>query len=619
MEKALNDIIDTQLLEKVGRIPENPGVYLMRDCEGTIIYVGKAVNLKNRVRSYFNNSQEQSFKLTHMVPRIKDIDYFITASEEEALILELNLIKRHKPYYNIRLKDDKSFPYLKISLNEDYPSVQITRKLEDDGARYFGPFSSSYSIRQTLKIIKEIFPFRSCSRDLSKKMCRPCLEYDIHKCPGPCIDAVSIKEYRESIQRLILFLEGRQEKVVRQLENNMQKAVSKLEYEKAALLRDQIKAVKEVINWQKLATKVKGEQDVIAFAQERDTAYAQIFFIRSGRIIGREGFTLQGTQSEEAMQVMTDFVKQFYSSATYIPSLILLQYSILDKGVIESWLAKKKGSPVQIQSPSRGDKKQLVDTVALNAKRGLEELKIKQISSQPNINAAMEELQRTLNMTALPLRIEGYDISNIQGKDAVGSMVVFEKGRPKTAHYRRFKIKTLQQPNDFAMMQEVIRRRFGRFRSTASTAKEVSDSWKIIPDLVLIDGGKGQLSSVMEILKDIEMESLPVIGLAKENEEIFTPGASLPVVLPKSSPALQLLQRVRDEAHRFAVGYHHNLHKKKTFVSALDAVPGIGPARKKALLKQFGTIAGIKEASIEELTAVTGITPLLAQRLKEYL
>ena len=612
----MKDAIDSQLLEKVARLPENPGVYIMRDSDGTIIYVGKAVNLKNRVRSYFNNSQEQGFKITHMVPRINDIDYFITASEEEALILELNLIKRHKPYYNIRLKDDKTFPYLKISLTEDYPRVQITRKLEDDGARYFGPFSSAYSIKQTLKTVKEIFPFRSCSKDLTKKITRPCLEYDIHKCPGPCINAVSREEYMESIKRLILFLEGKQEKVVRQLEDYMQKAVSKLEYEKAAVLRDRIKAIKEVINSQKLATKVKGEQDVIAFAQDRDTAYAQIFFIRGGKIIGREGFTIQGTQSEEPMQVMTDFVKQFYSSSAYIPSLVLLQYPILDKSVIESWLGKKKGSSVQIQSPVRGDKKQLVDTVALNARRGLQELKIKQISSQAGISTALEELQNALKMPALPLRIEGYDISNIQGKDAVGSMVVFEKGRPKSAHYRRFKIKTVEQPNDFAMMQEVIKRRFGRYKSSNH---EATDTWKIIPDLMLIDGGKGQLSSVMEILKSINVESFQVIGLAKENEEIFTPGASLPIVLPKSSTALQLLQRVRDEAHRFAVGYHHNLHKKKTFVSALDAVPGIGPARKKALLKKFGSVTEIKEASIEELSSVNGINPSLAQKIKQYL
>ncbi|HAS04799.1 MAG TPA: excinuclease ABC subunit C [Dehalococcoidia bacterium] len=612
----MNDCTDNLLVEKVERLPENPGVYIMRDREGTIIYVGKAVNLKNRVRSYFNNSQEQSFKITHMVPRISDIDYFITASEEEALILELNLIKRHKPYYNIRLKDDKTFPYLKISTNEEYPRVQITRRLEDDGARYFGPFSSAYSVRQTLKIIKDIFPFRSCSKDLNKKITRPCLEYYIHKCPAPCINAVSKEDYAESIKKLILFLEGKQEKVVLQLENNMKQAVSKLEYEKAAVLRDRIKAVKEVINWQKLAVTVKGEQDVIAFAQEKDTAYAQIFFIRGGKIIGREGFTMQGAQSESPIQVMTEFVKQFYSSAAYIPSLILLQYPILDKTVIESWLSNKRGSTVHTQSPSRGNKRQLVDMVYVNAKRGLEELKIKLISSQNNIDTAMNELQQVLETPVLPLRIEGYDISNIQGKEAVGSMVVFEKGRPKTSHYRRFRIKTLQQPNDFAMMQEVIKRRFGRYNKNK---QDTADTWKIIPDLMLIDGGKGQLSSVMEILKDTGIESLTVIGLAKENEEIFTPGVSEPIRLPKSSPALQLLQRVRDEAHRFAVGYHHNLHKKKTFSSSLDCVPGIGPARKKALLKQFGSVAGIKSANIEELLSVKGINPPLAQKIKEYL
>ncbi|HAS28429.1 MAG TPA: excinuclease ABC subunit C, partial [Dehalococcoidia bacterium] len=497
-----------------------------------------------------------------------------------------------------------------------YPRVQITRRLEDDGARYFGPFSSAYSVRQTLKIIKDIFPFRSCSKDLNKKITRPCLEYYIHKCPAPCIKAVSKEEYAESIKKLILFLEGKQEKVVLQLENNMKQAVSKLEYEKAAVLRDRIKAVKEVINWQKLAVTVKGEQDVIAFAQEKDTAYAQIFFIRGGKIIGREGFTMQGAQSESPIQVMTEFVKQFYSSAAYIPSLILLQYPILDKTVIESWLSNKRGSTVHTQSPSRGNKRQLVDMVYVNAKRGLEELKIKLISSQNNIDTAMNELQQVLETPVLPLRIEGYDISNIQGKEAVGSMVVFEKGRPKTSHYRRFRIKTLQQPNDFAMMQEVIKRRFGRYNKNK---QDTADTWKIIPDLMLIDGGKGQLSSVMEILKDTGIESLTVIGLAKENEEIFTPGVSEPIRLPKSSPALQLLQRVRDEAHRFAVGYHHNLHKKKTFSSSLDCVPGIGPARKKALLKQFGSVAGIKSANIEELLSVKGINPPLAQKIKEYL
>ncbi len=612
----MNDKTDNPILEKVRRLPSAPGVYLMRDSGGTIIYVGKAVNLKNRVRSYFNTRQEQTFKIKHLVPRINDIDYFITASEEEALILELNLIKRHKPYYNVRLKDDKTFPYLKIALDEDYPRVQITRRLEEDKARYFGPFSSAYSIRQTLKVIKEIFPFRSCSKDLSKKLPRPCLEYDIHKCSGPCINAISKEEYAEVINQLILFLEGKQEKVVVQLENNMKQAVSKLEYEKAALLRDQIRAIKEIINWQKLATAVKGEQDVIAFAEDRDTAYAQVFFIRGGRIIGREGFTLQGTQSENPQQVMTDFVKQFYSSSAYVPSLILLQHPITDKAVIESWLGRKKGSAVRIQTPLKGDKKQLVDTVAVNARRGLEELKIKQISAPSTLNTAMEELQKVLELPHPPLRIEGYDISNIQGKDAVGSMVVFEKGRPKTAHYRRFKIKTLQQPNDFAMMQEVIKRRFGRYKNSS---QEAADTWKIMPDLMLIDGGKGQLSSVMEILRQTGIDSLHVIGLAKENEEIFTPGSSKPVILPQSSPALQLLQRVRDEAHRFAVSYHHNLHKKKTFVSALDAVPGIGPGRKKALLKAFGSVAAIKEASIEELSVVKGMNASLSQKIKDYL
>lgn len=487
----MNEINDNPVLEKIKRLPENPGVYLMRDCHGHIIYVGKAVNLKNRVRSYFNNRQQQSQKTTLLVSDINDIDFFITRCEEEALILELNLIKKYKPYYNVRLKDDKNFPYLIISLNEDWPSVQITRRLEDNGGRYFGPFASTRSIYQTLKVIREIFPFRSCSQVLNARYSRPCLEYHIHKCPGPCINAISREEYAESIKQLILFLEGKQEKVIRQLENKMKQVVDDLEYEKAAMLRGQINAVREVINWQKLATKVKGEQDIIAFSQDRDTAYVQVFFIRGGKLIGKEGFTLQGTQSEEPGQVMTDFVKQFYASATHIPTLILLQYPITDKDVIQNWLQKKKGGSVHIRIPRIGDKKQLVDIVAINAKRGIEELKIKQISSPNTLQQAMDELKEKLNLSRIPSRIEGYDISNIQGKDAVGSMVVFEKGKPKTSHYRRFRIKTVPQANDYAMLQEITLRRFGRCNKNGSTA---SETWAVMPDLILIDGGKGSLA-----------------------------------------------------------------------------------------------------------------------------
>jgi excinuclease ABC subunit C len=609
-------LTQNRLVELVKQLPTNPGVYLMRDAQGNILYVGKAANLKHRVGSYFGTGQKLSPKLHHMVARIADVDFFITSSEQEALILELNLIKRHRPYYNVRLKDDKNFPYLKIDLKEDWPRVQITRRPGGNGGRYFGPFASAKSVRQALKVIKDIFPFRTCSKDLTNTLARPCLEYDIQKCSGPCIGAITREEYAEIIKQLILFLEGKQETVVRQLKNKMKQAVAKLDYEKAAKLRDQIQAVNEVITWQKLATTVRGEQDVIAFAQDKDQAYVQVFFIRGGKVIGREGFTLMGTRSEEPEQIMTSFIKQFYDSAAYIPPLILLQHPVVDRSVIESWLQSKRGSRVHIQVPRKGNKKQLIDTVAENAKRGLEQLKIKQLSAPAALESALEEIKRELGLPRLPLRIEGYDISDIQGKAAVGSMVVFDRGKPKPAHYRRFRIKAVSMANDYAMLQEVIQRRFGRLKSSDAS---YMNSWALLPDLILIDGGKGQLNAVLEAMHRVGADSVPVASLAKENEEIFIPQRAKPISLPYSSPGLQLLQRIRDEAHRFALGYHHKVRKKQTFASALDTVPGIGPKRKSSLIKHFGSIHRIKEATLEELASTKGMNPNLAKKIKEHL
>ncbi len=580
------------------------------------MYVGKAANLRHRVSSYFSAGHKLPVKFKRMIARVNDVDFFITSSEQEALILELNLIKRHRPYYNVRLKDDKNFPYLKIDINEDWPRVQITRRLEGNGGRYFGPFASARSIRQALKVVKDIFPFRSCSKELTSTLARPCLEYDIQKCSGPCIGAITKEEYAEIIKQLILFLEGKQEIVVRELTNKMKQAAETQEYEKAARLRDQIQAVKEVITWQKLATTVRGEQDVIAFSQEKDQAYVQVFFIRGGKVIGREGFTLQGTRSEEPEQIMTSFVKQFYDSATYIPPLVLLQHPVRDKAIIENWLQSKRGNKVRLQVPHRGNKKQLIDTVAENAKRGLEQLKIKQLSAPAALTTALEEIKREFGLPRLPLRMEGYDISNIQGKAAVGSMVVLEQGKPKPAHYRRFRIKTVPAANDYAMLQEVIQRRFGRLKSNEAPAL---DSWALLPDLILIDGGKGQLNSVLKAMRQVGADSVPIASLAKEKEEIFIPKRAKPISLPYSSPGLQLLQRLRDEAHRFALGYHQKVRKKQAFASALDTVPGIGPKRKRSLLKQFGSVQKIREATFEELSATKGMSLSLAKKIKEYL
>ena len=602
------------IAEQLKQLPTSPGVYLMKDAVGNILYVGKAANLHHRVRSYFGAGQKLSLKLQRMVARVNELDFFITSSEQEALILECNLIKRHRPRYNVRLKDDKTFPYLKIDLNEDWPRVHITRRLEENGGRYFGPFASAKSVRQTLKVIKGIFPFRSCSRVITGTDSRPCLDYHIHHCLAPCIGVASKEEYAEVIKQVILFLEGKQEVVVQELESKMNKAAEALNFEQAAWLRDRIQAINRVIEGQRIATAVRGEQDVIALAGDKDQAYVQVFFIRGGKLIGRESFVLQGTRSEEPHQIMTSFIKQFYSSNPYIPPLLLLQYPVEDTTVIENWLQSKKGAKVRIQVPCRGGKRQLVKIVAENAQQGLEQLKIKQLAAPAALEAALAEIKRELHLPRLPSRMEGYDISNIRGTAAVGSMVVFEKGKPEPSHYRRFKIKTVSGADDYAMLHEVLKRRFKR-SSDASAA----NSWAILPDLILVDGGKGQLNAALSAIGESGVKSVPTASLAKENEEIFIPRKTEPIILPRSSPGLQLLQRLRDEAHRFALGYYQKIHKRETFASVLDTIPGIGPRRKRALLKQFGSVQGIRKASEEELAAAKGMNQSLARRVKEYL
>ena len=567
------DLTDNLIKEQLQQLPASPGVYLMKDAEGNILYVGKATNLHHRVRSYFTAGQNLSPKIQRLVARVDDLDFFVTASEQEALILELNLIKRYRPRYNVQLKDDKTFPYLKIDLNEDWPGVYVTRRLEENGERYFGPFTNARSVRQAMKMIRGIFPFRSCSRTITGTDSRPCLEYHIRYCVAPCIGAVSKREYAEVIRQVILFLEGKQEKVLHMLEGQMRDAAEALDFEKAALLRDQIQAINKIVEGQRIATTVRGEQDVIALAADRNQACVQVFFVRSGKLIGRESFVLQHTLHEDPSQMMTSFIKQFYDSAPHIPPLLLLQYPVEDTKIIESWLQSKRGAKVHIQVPRRGNKKRLVDIVAENAGHSLAQLKIKQLASPKALEAALAEIERELHLPHTPFRMECYDISDIQGTAAAGSMVVFEKGKPKPSHYRRFGIKTVSGADDYAMLQEVLKRRFKRSNSRAGDTS-TQDTWAILPDLVLVDGGKGQLSSALSAMREMGVSSVPVASLAKENEEIFIPRSKEPVILPHQSPGLQLLQRLRDEAHRFALAYHQKIRKRKTFASAFDAIPG---------------------------------------------
>lgn len=596
--------------EQLKVLPAKPGVYLFKDREGEVIYVGKAANLSSRVRSYFGPPSKLPAKTQMLLAKIRDFEFMVTGSEQEALLLECNMIKKYTPRYNVRLKDSKTFPYLKIDVNEDWPRIYVTRRVEKDGAKYFGPFASAGSVRKTLRLIKKIFPFRSCRKRIEGKDKRPCLDYYIGRCLGPCIGAVEKREYDEMIKQVTLFLQGKQELILPELKTRMRTAAQQLEFERAALLRDRIKAIEEVIEGQRIAVAFQGDQDIIGLAQNERQAYVELFLIRNNRLIGRDHFVMEGIYDEPPIEIMTSFAKQYYASASDIPPLILLQYPVHEPGVLSQWLKHQRGGRVKLQVPQRGAKKKLVDTVVENATRGLQLAQAKQMKAE-GIGSALQELKDVLHLPRMPLRIECYDVSNIQGTLAVGSMVVLEKGLPKPANYRRFRIRTVASADDYAMLQETLRRRFRR--GLAEGGK-----WPA-PDLVLIDGGKGQLNAALELRQELGLDSIPMASLAKENEEIFIPGEARPVPLAKDSPALHILQRARDEAHRFAISYHHKLRSKAAVVSTLDDIPGIGPGRKKALLNRFGSIQAIRQASLEELALTESMTPALAQKVKEYL
>ena len=595
---------------RVKSLPECPGVYLMKDAAGQIIYIGKAANLNNRVRSYFSGGS-MTPKTAELVGHIRDIDIFVTGSEEEALVLELTLVKRHRPHYNIRLKDDKGFPYLRIDLNEDWARVQIVRHPPADNARYFGPFASSLSINRTLDVAKNIFPFRTCNQVLRGTPKRPCLEYDMHHCPAPCAGYITREDYQIAIKGLVCFLEGRNDVLEKSLAEQMKQAAAQQKFELAARLRDQLSAVKEIIRWQKLAARVRGDLDVVAVAQENDGACAQVFMIRNGGIIGKESYVIQGAAQEEARDILSSFIEQYYGATASVPPLILAEYAVANRSVIQKWLAARRGGAVALSTPVKGPRRDLMKMVSENAVKALEQHRLKNMTQPFKLKAALNELQQHLNLAAPPARIEGYDISNLQGKMAVGSMVVFEGGRPSSRHYRRFRIKTISQADDYAMLQEVLKRRFALH--DGGTMREM-----VIPDLILIDGGKGQLNAALEALHSVAGLSVPVISLAKGKEEIFVPGAARGLVLPAGSVARQLLQRIRDEAHRFAVGYHRTVRKHAAFASEMEEVTGLGPRRRAALLKHFGSPDRIKQASTEELARVPGISPRLAAQIKEH-
>jgi excinuclease ABC subunit C len=614
----------TRFADQLRALPARPGVYIMRDARGQVIYVGKAANLRGRVRSYFGAPHSLEPKTRNLANSVADFDCIVTGNAQEALHLEATLVKRHQPLFNIRLKDDKHYPYLKVDLNDPWPRVYITRRVESDGARYFGPYASASSVRTTLDIVKKLFPWRSCTKTITGRDPRPCLDYYIHRCIAPCTSYCTKEEYDQVIRQTILFLEGRTDEVIRDLRARMEEAADALRFERAASLRDQIRAIERVSEKQVTAYTRPVDEDVFGLARADGEACVQVFFIRGTKMIGADHFTLDGTQEEADAEVMGSFLKQFYESATYVPRHIVLPLAVPEEELIQAWLVERRGGPVQLLIPRRGEKRRLVEMAADNARESLAMERVKWLADTGKTRAALDELAEELNLPQPPRRIECYDVSNIQGTSAVGSMVVFVDGHPRPAEYRRFRIKTVAGANDFAMLAEVLRRRFKRASAGPAPSGDggeppEAEGWAALPDLVIVDGGKGQLSAAHDVMRDLAVGHVPLAGLAKRNEELFLVDEAEPVVLPRTSQALYLVQRVRDEAHRFAITYHRKVRAKAGMRSALDSVPGIGPKRKQVLLRKFGSVKGIREAALDDIAATVGFTRRLAEKVKEYL
>ncbi len=615
----------TNIEQRLHAIPDSPGIYIMKDAQDNVLYVGKANVLKNRVRSYFQASANHQPKTTRMVARVEDFEFVVTNTEAEALILENTFIKKHKPPYNVRLKDDKTYPYLKIDLHEEFPRVYLTRRIIDDGSRYFGPFATVGALRKTMDLIKKLFPYRSCTKNITGRDAKPCLEYHINRCVAPCTGYASKSDYDEVIRQVILFLEGKTDTVEKNLKTQLTDAAEDLNFERAAVLRDQLQAIQKVSEEQdlKVASLVSEDSDVIAVEIGESEAWVEIFFVRTGKLIGRDNFFMQGTKDTDINFVITQFIKQFYETASVIPPTILVEAEPLEKDLIQLWLTEKRGKKVTISVPMRGHKRKILEVASNNAQQGLTQHKVKWVTDSDAVYKATEDLQEYLGLPEFPARIECYDVSHIQGSNTVGSMVVFESGVPRPKKYRRFKIKTVEGVDDFESMREMVSRRFSRLgpidADNLDSGKSRASNWEERPQLVLIDGGKGQLSAVLEVMLHLGLQDIPIASLAKENEWVFTPDSQEPIILPRNSESLFLLQRLRDEAHRFAITYHRNLRSKSALKSPIDMVTGVGPKRKRMLIRQFGSVQGIKNAEIDDIAAVPGMTRALAVRIKEVL
>ena len=595
-----------ELSQKIKSIPRKPGVYLFHDESGKVLYVGKAKVLRSRVRSYFRKSSLSVPRIQNMVKKIADIEWLVTRSESEALLTEAAMIKEHEPRYNILMRDDKSYPYVRIT-NEPFPQVLLTRKIVNDGSRYFGPFTEVYNLRETLKVIHKIFPVRSCSyliNDdiIARKKISVCLDYHIRKCLGPCEGLQSQEDYSAMIEEVVRFLHGRTDKIVKQLRNEMVEASKRQDYEEAALCRDRISAVEAFTKRQRKISASFADQDIIAVAVQQKDACAAVIRLRNGRIIGRERMFLSGVHEQNMSEILSGFMKQFYLESDFLPQEILLQEKPEGCDSLAEWLSEKRGKKVTITAPQRGEKAKLVRLSLQNAELLLAENIRKRERRRELVPEMIQQLQADLNLEVPPRRIEAFDISNIQGSNPVGSMVCFVDGVAKKSEYRKFKIKTVKGIDDFAMIREVVLRRYSRLKSEKAT----------FPDLILIDGGKGQLSMAVSALQELGLSYISVIGLAKRLEEVYVPGSSAPQNIPKSSPGLFLLRRIRDEAHRFAVTFHRLRRKKAATESIFDGISGIGPARRKNLLTKFENVKTIAAASVEKVAEEVGVGAKLA-------
>lgn len=609
MEKVLDS--GSGIKDKLLLLPERPGVYLMKDHKGGVIYVGKANSLKDRVKSYFQKSTTLSLRIENMVKHIADIEWIVTESELEALILESNLIKKYRPGYNVILRDDKNYPYLRLYLEDKFPRIEVVRRIKPDGALYFGPYVPVHAMRETLKLIKRTFPLATCKLDLNKKYDRPCIEYEIGRCSGPCVGEISEAGYKDVVRDVRLFLEGKDKELQRSLKGRMEEESEKLNFEEAARIRDSIFRIEMLLERQRIISAAGGDTDVIGFARDGNNVALQILFFRGGMLVGRKGIFYDHSRDISDEEIISSFIEQYYSRDVLIPSEVLIHVKIPDRELVEKWLSEKKERKVLITVPVRGNKAGMLRLAVENA---IEAIKSHTPLSPPYQGGGrggevLEVLKEILSLPVSPERIEAFDISNILGAEAVGSMVVWEKGSLRKDEYRHFKIKTVTGADDFAMMGEVVRRRYSR----------VLEEGGGLPDLILIDGGKGQLNSAIRALNEIGINDSGIIGLAKAREEkgerVFLPGSPDAIELDMTSPATHLLQSIRDEAHRFAIAYHRKLRGKEGMLSELDKIKGIGRARKLALLKYFGSVEVLKKASVEELEKVRGMTSNVVEEL----